>query len=284
MVSPARRREAANYLVRRFQISERRACQLVELNRSTKRYRAITSEAEGEIVAAINALAAKHPRWGYRSITKLMRDQGFAVNPKRIERLWRQEGHRLAPRRLKESGQKAIGVGENSSRNRPALRPNHVWTYDFVSTRVRRGGKIRILNVLDEFTRVSLGSAVSPSIGANGVTTHLEKLFESHGKPREIRSDNGREFIASTLIEWLKERGVEAVFIEKASPQQNPFIERFNGTMRRDLLNLEEFDTVTEAQVLVNNFNDEYNHERPHRALNMMTPHEFAQSYKLAGK
>jgi len=187
-------------------------------------------------------------------------------------------------RPVESGGQKARGVGQNSSRNRPALRPNHVWTYDLVSARVRRGGKIRILNVLDEFTRVSLGSTVSRSIGATAVIAHLEQLFDRHGKPKEIRSDNGREFIAATVVDWLKEQGVEAVFIEKASPQQNPFIERFNGTMRRDLLNVEELDNVTEAQVLVNSFNEEYNHERPHRALNMMTPHEFAQSYKLAGR
>jgi len=284
MVSPARRRDAANHLVRRFNISERRACQLVEIHRSTKRYRPETPESEAIIVAAMNELAAMHPRWGYRSVAKLMRDQGLAVNVKRIERLWRQEGHRLPPRRLKESGQKARGVGQNSSKNRPALRPNHTWTYDFVSTRVRRGGKIRILNVLDEFTRVSLGSAVSRSIGATAVIAHLEELFERHGAPQAIRSDNGREFIASSVVEWLAARGVEVVFIEKASPQQNPFIERFNGTMRRDLLNVEEFENVTEARVLVNQFNEEYNYERPHRALNMKTPHEFAQSYKLVGK
>jgi hypothetical protein len=116
MVSPARRRDAANYLVRRFNISERRACQLVEIHRSTKRYRPETPESEAIIVAAMNELAAMHPRWGYRSVAKLMRDQGLAVNVKRIERLWRQEGHRLPPRRLKESGQKARGVGQNSSK------------------------------------------------------------------------------------------------------------------------------------------------------------------------
>lgn len=190
----------------------------------------------------------------------------------------------MFPRRLKESGQRARGVGQNSSRNVPALRPHHVWTYDFVSARVRRGGKIRILNGLDEFTRVSLGSKVSRSIGATAVIAHLEQLSGRHGKPKEIRSDNGREFIAATLVDWLKEQGVEAVFIEKASPQQNSFIERFNGTMRRDLLNFEEMDNITEAQVLANSLNEEYNHERPHRALNMMTPDEFAQSYKLAGR
>ena len=204
---------------------------------------------------------------------------------KRIERLWRLEGHRLPPRRLKESGQKARGVGENSPATGRRLRaqsrldlrlcfgPGASWRQDSHLERARR------------VHRVSLGSKVSRSIGATAVDCPLRADSSiAHGKPTEIRSDNGREFIASTVVDWLKEQGVEAVFIEKASPQQNPFIERFNGTMRRDLLNVEEMDNVTEAQVLVNSFNEEYNHVRPHRALNMMTPHNFAESYKLAGR
>ncbi len=123
---------------------------------------------------------------------------------------------------------------------------------------------------------------MSRSIGADAVINHLERLFASHGKPKEIRSDNGREFIAASVIEWLDAQDVEAVFIEKASPQQNPFIERFNGTMRRDLLNVEEMENVAEAQFLVDQFNKEYNTLRSHRALNKMTPHEFAESYRLA--
>ena len=144
MVSPALKRRAANHLVRRFKVSERRACKLVGQNRSTQRYVAVVPEAEAKLVAAMNTIAARHPRWGYRTATKLLRDQGWTVNEKRIERLWRQEGHRLPPSRAKESGQKARGSGENSSLARPALRPNHIWTYDFVSGQVRRGGSIRI--------------------------------------------------------------------------------------------------------------------------------------------
>lgn len=270
--------------MRRYKVSERRACRLLELNRSTKRYQPVDDEGDAPLIAAMNQLAQRHPRWGYRMVTKLLKDQGWAVNVKRVERLWRLEGHRLPPRRLKDSGQKARGVGENSSQNRPALRPRHVWSYDFVAARVRRGGAIRILNVLDEFTKVSLGSKVSRSIGARSVIAHLEKLFDEHGKPQEIRSDNGREFIASSVIEWLGEQGVEPVFIQKASPTQNPFIERFNGTMRRDLLNVEEMENVAEAQFLVDQFNKEYNTLRSHRSLNKMTPHEFAQRYTLEEK
>lgn len=270
--------------MRRYKVSERRACRLLGQHRSTQRYEAVSSPEEQDLIAAMNKLADKHPRWGYRSITKLLQNDGWKVNPKRIERLWRLEGHRLPPAKAKKSGQRALGVGENSSRNRPAEAGNHIWSYDFVSTRVRRGGPIRILNVVDEFTRVSLGSKVARSIGARSVVAHLEELFEYHGTPAGIRSDNGREFIAATVLEFLAEHDVEPIFIEKGSPQQNPFVERFNGTMRRELLNLEEFYNVTEARVVIANWNGVYNEQRPHRGLGMMTPLAFARRNIVVGE
>jgi putative transposase len=282
-VSPARRRDAVAYLVRRHKISQRRACKLVAQHRSTQRYSPVVPTEEAKLLLAMNALAAAHPRWGYRSICTLLRNQGWVVNRKRIERLWRLEGHRLPPSRLKQSGKRAQGAAENSYQNRPAEAANHIWSYDFVSARIHRGGRIRILNVVDEFTRVSLGSHVAHSIGVGAVIKHLTTLFTNHGTPSAIRSDNGREFIAATVVEWLAERGVEAVFIEKASPQQNPYVERFNGTMRRDLLNVEEFATLTEARVLVDAWNEEYNQARPHRGLGMMTPLAYAMSKNAGG-
>jgi len=272
------------YLVRRHGISERRACALVGQHRSTQRYRPLVPFEEAALVRAMNATAARHPRWGYRSVWTLLRQEGWKVNRKRIERLWRLEGHRLPPHRQKSSGQRAQGSGENSSRNRPALGLNHTWSYDFVSATTRRSGPIRILGVVDEFSRRSLGSCVSRSIGAQAVIRHLTKLFQTHGHPRAIRSDNGREFIAQSVVSYLADHGVAAVFIEKASPQQNPFVERFNGTMRRDLLDVEEFDSVLEARVLVDAWNLEYNTQRPHRGLGFMTPLAFARSHNVAAK
>lgn len=282
MVSPARRRAAVQYLIRRHQISERRACALLGQHRSTQRYRPLVPLAEAALVRAMNACATLHPRWGYRAVWTLLRQEGWTVNRKRIERLWRLEGHRLPTRRA--SGKRAQGSGANSSFSRPATAVNHIWSYDFVSARTRRSGPIRILNVVDEFTRRSLGSCVSRSIGAQAVIGHLTKLFERHGRPQAIRSDNGREFIASSVVSWLSDQGVEAVFIQKASPQQNPFVERFNGTMRRDLLDVEEFDSLLEARVLVDAWNLEYNTERPHRGLRFMTPLAFARSHNVAAK
>jgi len=284
MVSPARRRAAVVYLVRRHGISERRACRLLGQHRSTQRYRALVPLEEAALVRAMNARAAAHPRWGYRAVWTLLREDGWRVNRKRIERLWRLEGHRLPPRRQKRSGKRAQGKAENSSRNRPALAVNHTWSYDFLSATTRRSGPIRILNVVDEFSRRSLGSCVSRSIGAAAVIRHLTKLFQTHGAPQAIRSDNGREFIATSVVSWLATYGVQAVFIEKASPQQNPFVERFNGTMRRDLLDVEEFDSVLEARVLVDAWNLEYNTQRPHRGLGFMTPLAFARSHNVAAR
>lgn len=282
MVSPARRRKAVAYLVRRHGISERRACRLLGQHRSTQRYRALVPLEEAALVRAMNACAALHPRWGYRAVWTLLRQEGWTVNRKRIERLWHLEGHRLPRRR--RSGKRAQGSGENSSRNRPALSVNHTWSYDFLSASTRRSGPIRILNVVDEFSRRSLGSCVSRSIGAQTVVRHLTKLFATHGRPQAIRSDNGREFIAHSVVTYLADQGVAAVFIEKASPQQNPFVERFNGTMRRDLLDVEEFDSVLEARVLVDAWNQEYNTQRPHRGLGFMTPLAFARSHNVAAK
>jgi transposase InsO family protein len=206
------------YLVRRHKISERRACRLVGQHRSSQRYTPGIPEEEVQLVKAINKLATAQPRWGYRRVYPVLRDEGWKVNRKRVERLWRLERHRVRLRRVKASGQKALGHDGNSIWMRPASAANHIWAYDLMSTRTRRGGLIRILNVVDEYKRVALGVLVANSIGAQDVVTFLERLFEQHGTPRGIRSDNGREFIATTVIDWLRERNVEPIFVEKASP------------------------------------------------------------------
>ena len=153
----------------------------------------------------------------------------------------------MPARKSQNSGKKAGGTADKGIWGLPATRPNHVWSYDFMSGRTRDGRPIRILNVVDEYTRVALGSRVARSIGARDVIVELDRLFDQHGKPKVLRSDNGREFIADNLGEWLADQGVETAFIAKGSPQQNAFVERFNGTMRDEVLNGEEFDSVLEA-------------------------------------
>jgi putative transposase len=279
MVSPSRRRDAVHYLCRRHGVSERRACRVVGQHRSTNRYRAVPGDLELRLVGRMNELAAKHPRYGYRRVWALLRGEGFVVNRKRIERLWRLEGHRVPPRR-RRSGQKAVGAAENAIWNLAAAGPNDVWSYDFINRSLEDGRPLRVLNVVDEFTRVCVISRVDASIGARGVIAALEQAFERHGRPRLLRSDNGREFIADVLAEWLEAQGVAQVFIEKGSPQQNAYVERFNGSMEDEVLNGETFRSVLEARVVVGAWVDEYNGVRPHRGLGMLTPAAFSASLR----
>jgi transposase InsO family protein len=274
MVSPSRRRDAVTYLCRRHRVSERRACQLLGQHRSTQRYVSQPPLLEQRLVERMNDLAERHPRYGYRRIWALLRSEGFMINRKRIERLWRLEGHKV-PAQRKSHGQKAVGGPGGSTWALQAARANDVWSYDFVAARTEDGLPLRILNVVDEFTRRCVGCRVERSIGARDIISELEQLFERHGRPRLLRSDNGREFIAETLADWLKDQGVTQIFIEKASPQQNAYVERFNGSMRDELLNGEFFRTVLEARVVINEWIDGYNTIRPHRGLGYKTPAAF---------
>ena len=207
-MSPSRRRAAVSYLMRRHKVSERRACRLLDQHRSSNRYVPEPGDFETRLVEAINKIAEAHPRYGYRRVHALLVADGWAVNVKRVERLCKREGLTVPPRR-KDRGQKAIGTDAFSAWALPALRSTHIWSYDFVSVRSEHGAPIRVLNVVDEFTRVALGSRVARSIGAADVVKHLEQLFAIHGRPELIRSDNGREFIAATVRDWLTGQGVE---------------------------------------------------------------------------
>ena len=282
-MSPARRRAAVSFLVKRRRVSERRACKVVGQHRSTQRYARLPAEYELRLVARMNELAAVHPRYGYRRIWALLRNEGWRVNRKRIERLWRLEGHRVPPRRSQASGKRAQGAAEHAIWNLPATAPNHVWSYDFMGGRTRDGASLRILNVVDEYTRLAVGCRVARSIGAGEVRPSWRALRNGTA-PRLLRSDNGREFIPASLGEWLAEQRVQTVFIEKGSPQQNAFVERFNGSMRDELLNGEEFDSLLEARVVIATWVEQYNTLRPHRGLGMMTPAAFATASKAGSK
>jgi transposase InsO family protein len=272
------------HLQRRFKVSQRRACVVVGQVRSTQRYAAVPPDFEVRLVAAMGKHAQAHPRYGYRRVHALLVADGWAVNRKRVERLWGLHGMRVPPRRVKASGAKAFGDAANSAWELPALRPGHVWSYDFVAIRTATGEPLRVLNVVDEFTRECVGFHVAASIGARDVVKALARLFEVHGRPAMIRSDNGREFIAATVLDYLTEQGVAAVFIAKASPQQNCYVERFNGSMRDELLHGEELHTLTEARVVIGAWIADYNTVRPHRGLGMMTPAAYAAKARSAIK
>jgi len=263
-------------------VSERRACRLVGQNRSSNRYVAVPSDFEAKLVARMTRLAGRHPKWGYRMIHGLLVEEGWPVNKKRIERLWRREGLQVPPRKVKASGQKARGDDSNSTRRLPARYRNHIWSYDFIKRRTSDGRPARVLNVIDEFTRVGLGSHAARAIGAKGVKHHLEHLFKTHGKPTLIRADNGREFIADTLLDWLGEQQVRGVFIAKASPWQNGINERFNGTMERELFGHEVYHSILEVQFVVDAWVEKYNTMRSHRSLGGQTPAAYAKMLREA--
>jgi putative transposase len=254
--------------------------------RSTQRYMIVPSDFEDRLVKEMHVHAAAHPRWGYRKIHRLLADDGWAVNPKRIERLWRAEGLRVPPRRRNRPNGKGIGEAGNSAWERPALRPGHIWSYDFVSLRTQDGRPLRLLNVVEEYTRKGVGFDVARSIGARRFKATLERLFAEGGKPELIRNDNGKEFTSTELIAWLAEQGVTAVQVAKACPQQNCYVERFNGVMRDECLDGELFHSVLEGKVVIGRYYDEYNNQRPHRGLAMMTPNAFdkTERARLADK
>lgn len=279
-MSPARRRDAVAYLVRRHKVSERRACRVVGQHRSTQRYVPLPDDFEDRLIKEMNRLAAEHPRWGYRQIHGLLVDDGWKVNRKRIERLWRLEGNRVPPAKSKKFGKRAGGSAENSIWNFPAVYVDHIWTIDFIEDRTVHAVKFRSFNILDEYTRFFVGAHVARSHGSRSVQAFFAELFTTEGKPRFLRADNGREFIGKELAAWLADQGVTILFIEKASPQQNGFVERFHRSMRSEALNVEEFDSVLEARVVIGEWRELYNNVRRHRGLGMKTPAAFRAEAK----
>jgi transposase InsO family protein len=225
------------------------------------------------LVAAMKRLSRRHPRYGYRRITALLRTEGWQVNRKRVYRRWRQEGLKVPSKRRKC---KRLGDSENGCLCRRAEHRNHVWTYDFVADQTEDGRRLKMLVVLDEYTRESLTIEVQRRIKAEEVLAILEYLFAVRGAPEYLRSDNGPEFVAEAIQTWLQKSGVHTLYIAPGSPWENAYIESFNSRFRDELLNAEVFGNLREAQVLVEDYRRRYNHHRPHSSLNYATPAAFA--------
>ena len=214
-------------------------------------------------------LATEYGRYGYRRVTAMLREEGFRVNHKRVERLWRREGLKVP---AKQPKRRRLWLTDGSCvRLRPGS-PNHVWSYDFLFTRTSDGRALRLLTVLDEFTRECLAIDVARRITSDDVLERLTQLFVLRGAPGYLRSDNGPEFTARALRTWLKRVGVQTLYIEPGSPWENGYIESFNGRLRDELLNGEVFDTLPEAQVLCDQWRWNYNAVRPHSALGYQPP------------
>ena len=250
-------------------MSERLACKALGQHRSTQRKAATAPDDEAALREEIIALAKIYGRYGYRRITALLRVAGWCTNHKRVERIWRQEGLKV-PRRQPKRGRLWLNDG-SCVRLRPE-RPDHVWAYDFVEDRTRDGRKFRLLCVVHEFTREALAIRVARKLGAAEVIDVLADLFLARGVPAHIRSDQGPEFVAEAVKGWIAGVGAATAFIEKASPWENGYVESFNGKLRDELLDCEVFNTLREAQVLIERWRWHYNAVRPHSALGYRPP------------
>lgn len=222
----------------------------------------------------------RHPRYGYRRITALLRRAGWVVNKKRVQRLWREQGLRVPKKQHKK---RRLGSSANSCTRRQAEFRNHVWTYDFVFDRTEDGRRLKFLTVVDEFTRECLALPVERHFTARDVVAVLAELVTERGAPAFIRSDNGPEFIAMAVRDWLGRAGIDTAFIEPGAPWENAYSETFNGKLRDELLQREIFLTVAEARHLADGFRFEYNHDRPHSSLGYKTPAEFADGCAPCG-
>jgi transposase InsO family protein len=256
-----------------MELSERRACDVLQQPRMTQRYKPKQPDRDKLLVAAMKRFAGKYPRYGYRFITAKLRQDGWQVNHKRVQRIWRKEGLQVPYRRKIK---KSLGSSLNGCFVKKAEFINHVWTYDFIEDRTEDGRKLKFLTVLDEYTRESPVIEVGRSIRSKDVIAVLEYLFMIRGAPGYIRSDNGPEFIADAIKRWLADNEVETLYIEPGSPWENGYIESFHARLRDELLDRELFYSVKEAGVLAENWRQEYNHHRPHSSLNYTTPAQFA--------
>jgi len=250
-------------------LAERRVCRVLGQPRSTQRYQRKPVHDEGPLTQAIIALASRYGRYGYRQVTGLLRNDGWRVNHKRVERIWRQEGLKVPQ---KQPPRRRLWLTDGSCVRLRAERPNHVWAYDFMATRTEDGRPVKLLTIVDEFTRECLAIDVARRLRSDDVLFRLAELFVHRGVPQHLRSDNGPEFAAKAVRTWLPRVGVQPLFITPGSPWENGYIESFNGRLRDELLNRELFETLWEVQVLVERWRQTYNRIRPHSALGYRPP------------
>jgi putative transposase len=261
---------------RKLGVSERRACRAIGQPRASQRYGgAQKARKDRALVQRLVALSRENPRYGYRRAWALLRREGWKVNKKRVQRLWREEGLKV-PAKQRKRRRLLRGTSENGCTRSRAEHRNHVWSYDFVMDRTEDGRRLKMMPVVDEHTRECLAIEVERSITAEDVVGTLVALFRERGEPTFIRSDNGPEFIAAAVRSWLKAYGVETLYIEPGSPWENAYGESFIGRLGDELLKREAFTGLLEAKVLVEEYRQHYNHQRPHSALGYRTPSEFA--------
>lgn len=271
MVSPSSRRRAVNLSVEHGWGNRAQTCRALGLARSSYYRVSSASPRRRRLQQRIVALSREHPRYGYRRITALLRRAGHRVNAKCVQRVRRAEGLQVRKRQRRT---RRLGVGVVQRQR--AAHANHVWSWDFVADQTQTGTSFRILTLLDEHTRESHATHVAWSITAHDVIEVVEAAMKRHGVPQHIRSDNGPEFIAYAIQDWMRERDVKAIYIQPGAPWENGHIESFHDKLRDECLNREVFGSLKEAQVVIEQWRQHYNDERPHSSLGYQTPREHA--------
>ena len=272
IISPGHRRSLAITVVQSQVCSGRAACRILRLARSTYWYRGRPpTPRRQQLVERLRALSDQHPRYGYRRIAALLRQEGWSVGKRVIQRLRRQEGLRVPPTRRKIQ-RRGVSTGLPTK----ATHRGQVWTWDFIADATIRGGALRMLTILDEHTRECHILRADRALKARDVLAWLQRAIQEHGAPQYLRSDNGPEFIAEAVQRWLRDNQIKTIYIDPGSPWQNGFVESFHGRFRDECLNREQLWTLTEARVIIEDFRRDYNQQRPHSQLGYQSPARFA--------
>jgi putative transposase len=262
----------------RLGLSERRACQIIGQHRSTQRHQAAVAEDDAALRARLRAISRQRPRWGYRRAHQVLVAEGWELNIKRTRRVWREEGLRVPRKRRKRQ---RLGESTVPARRLRAERPDHVWALDFQWDQTADGHNLKLLHVVDEFTREALAIECHRRIDADRTVDVLDRLVTERGTaPGFVRCDNGPELTANALRDWCRFTRAGSAYIDPGSPWQNAYVESFGGRVRDELLAVELFYCLAEARVLSEDWRIDYNTRRPHSALQMMTPTAFAASLR----
>jgi len=269
-------------LMDRKGLSERRACQIVGQHRSTQRREPCVAGDDGALRARLRKFSKDRPRWGYRRAHAQLRDEGWDIDRKRVQRLWREEGLRVPVRRRKRQ---RLGESTVPAKRLSAERPDHVWALDFQFDQTADGRVLKLLHVVDEFTREALAIECRRRIDADATVARLDRLIAARGRaPGHVRCDNGPELTANALRDWCRFSKTGSAYIEPGSPWQNPYVESFGSRIRDELLAVEQLSCLAEAQVMVEDWREDHNERRPHSALQMMAPTSFARAWRQAAQ
>ena len=264
-------------LCERLKLSERRACEIAGQHRSTQRHEPKLADGDQVLRERLREISRVHPRWGYRRAHAQLCLEGLDLNRKRCQRIWREEGLRVPKKARKR---RRLGASTAAGDRLAACRPDHVWALDFQHDATTDGRELKFLNVVDEFTREALAIECARSIDADQTVVILKRLVAERGAPGNLRADNGPELTARVLAEWCESGLTATAYIDPGAPWQNAWVESFNARLRDELLDVEEFSTLAEAQVLAADYRDDYNANHHHSALGMMAPSRFAASWQ----